>query len=298
MTIRHLKIFVSVCENNNSVTKAAEALYIAQPTVSQSIAELERQYNVELFERINRRLVLTEIGQELLAKAREILASFEDFESLAESRGKTPRVRIGSALTLGQTVIPPFLQALRKSKLQLRPSVTIKPSAAIQKELENGNLDFAILDGEIESPYLTSRPFRDEKLVVVAHHSFAVPARLRLKEFVKYPLLLREHGNLARDYLDRLLHEHNLSVQPTIDSVNNQALITATFAGLGIALLPDSVVRGHIRQGSFKEIAVEGLDAIRTISIVMHKNKKLNPIQQEAFELLQSINETLTVEGA
>ena len=288
MTIRHLKIFVSVCEHN-SVTKAAEALYIAQPTVSQTIAELERQYNVELFERINKRLVLTEIGKELLVKAKEILSGFEDFESLAVSHGRTPRVRVGSALTLGQTVIPQFMKAVTEAGLNVQPQIVIKPSAAIQKELESGNLDFAILDGEITSPFLSAQPFKEENLVVVARHDFPVPNRLRLKEFIRYPLLLRESGNLARDYLEKLVHDHNLHVRPTIDSVNNQVLITATRSGLGIALLPDSVVRKYIRRNELKEIAVEHLDAIRTNYIVIHKNKKLNPVQQQAFDLLKTL---------
>lgn len=288
MTIRHLRIFVSVCEHS-SVTRAAEALYIAQPTVSHCIAEMEKHYNVELFERINQRLVLTEIGKELFMKGKDILAEFEEFETLAESRGESPLIRVGSALTLGQTVIPAFMKALQDAGLKIQPQITIKPSVAIQRELERGNLDFAILDGEITSPYLIAQPFKDEKLVAVAHHDFAVPDSLRLKNFVKYPLLLREQGNLARDYLEKLLHDHNLSVRPTIDSVNNQVLITATFACLGIAFLPDSVVREHIEQGNLKEISVDGLDAVRTNYIVIHKNKKLNLLQQQAFDILRNI---------
>ncbi len=288
MTIRHLKIFVCVCEYN-SVSRAAEALYIAQPTVSHCISEMEKRYNVELFERINQRLVLTEIGKELFVKGKEILAEFEEFENLAESQGKSPLVRVGSALTLGQTVIPQFMQVLRDTGLNIRPHIVIKPSVAIQRELERGNLDFAILDGEITSPYLIAQPFKEEKLVAVAHRDFTVPDTLTLREFVKYPLLLRERGNLARDYLEKLLHDHALSVQPTIDSVNNQVLITATFSNLGIAFLPDSVVRGHIEDGNLKEIAVQELDAIRTNYIVIHKNKKLNFLQQQAFDILKSI---------
>ena len=84
MTIRHLKIFVAVCEYG-STTKAAEALYIAQPTISSTVTELEHYYNVALFERINQRLVLTDIGKEILAKAKDILAGFEDFENLSRN---------------------------------------------------------------------------------------------------------------------------------------------------------------------------------------------------------------------
>ncbi len=288
MTIRHLRIFVSVCEHN-SVTRAAQALYMAQPTVSHCIAEMEKHYNVELFERINQRLVLTDIGKELFMKGKEILAEFEDFENLAESRGKSPRVRVGSALTLGQTVIPRFMQLLGENGLNIRPSVLIKPSVAIQRELERGNLDFAILDGEITSPYLIAQPFKNEKLVAVAHRDFDAPSTLELKEFIKYPLLLREQGNLAREYLERLLHDHNLNVRPTIDSVNNQVLITAALSKLGIAFLPDSVVREQLEGNELKQISVEGLDAIRTDYIVIHKNKKLNLLQQQAFDILKSM---------
>ena len=94
---------------------------------------------------------------------------------------------------------------------------------------------------------------------------------------------------MAREYLERLLHDHNLNVRPTIDSVNNQVLITAALSKLGIAFLPDSVVREQLEGNELKQISVEGLDAIRTDYIVIHKNKKLNLLQQQAFDILKSM---------
>ena len=82
MTVRHLKTFIAVCEAGG-ITKAASALYVAQPAVSQTIAEIEKYYNVILFDRIGNRLVLTDSGKRLLAKAKETVASFDDFEQLA-----------------------------------------------------------------------------------------------------------------------------------------------------------------------------------------------------------------------
>ena len=84
MTIRHLKILIAVCENG-SITKAAEMLHIAQPAVSCTIAEIEKYYKVVLFDRINQRLVITDAGKNLLLKAREVIASFDDFEGRAAS---------------------------------------------------------------------------------------------------------------------------------------------------------------------------------------------------------------------
>ena len=87
MTIRHLKIFICVCECGG-ITKAAEAMHMAQPTVSTTISELEKYYNVLLFDRINQRLVLTPTGKELLVKAKNVLAGFDDFETAANFGGQ------------------------------------------------------------------------------------------------------------------------------------------------------------------------------------------------------------------
>ena len=95
MTIRHLKMFAAVCEYGG-VTRAAEALHVAQPVVSTAVSELEKYYGIRLFERINQRLVITEQGGELLVKARDVISCFEDFEGLAREDSGKPRVRVGS----------------------------------------------------------------------------------------------------------------------------------------------------------------------------------------------------------
>ncbi len=288
MTLRHLKIFVSVCECG-STTRAAELLYIAQPTISHTISELEKYYNVRLFDRINQRLVLTEIGQELLAKAKEILLGFEDFESLASFRGHSPRVRIGATLTLGQTLIPQFLKKINEEHPYIRCEVVIKPYENIEHEIENGNLDFAIVEGDVPSTMLKISPLKADRLLVVANADFDVPEHLTVSELAKYPLLLRERGNASRDTLERALSAENLHIQPRIDSANNQALIAAIYASLGISVLPESYVGGHIERGKFKKLYVEGLDVNYTNYIVIHKNKKLNSIQQQAYSVLMDM---------
>jgi len=286
MTLRHLKIFVAVCEYG-STTKAAEALYIAQPTISYTIGELEKYYNVVLFERINQRLVLTEIGKEILAKAKEILTGFEDFESLARFGGTKTKVRMGASLTLGQTVIPNFCKSIEQKVPEAELQVTIAPYFGIRKDIESGNLDFAIIDEAVSSSNISAIPFRTDRLVVVASSEFDVPKKLSIEEIVKYPLLLSERGNASRDVIEKAVARKNLTMQPRIESVNNQAIITAIYASLGLSILPDSFVRGHIERGKLKEISLDELEADYAIYIVMHKNKKLNPIQQRVFDELK-----------
>lgn len=288
MTLRHLKMFVTVCETG-SVTRAAEQMYIAQPTVSHAISELERYYNVRLFDRINQRLILTDTGRELLVTAKEILSGFESFERLASFGGQSPRVRIGASLTLGQTLIPPYLTRLSREHAEIEAQVVIKTSASIQGEIENGNLDFAVVEGEISSPYLRAEPFMRDRIVAVANAEDGVPDTLTAEKLSTYPLLLRDHGSASRTFLERLFSAHGLPVRPRMESVNDQALITAVYASLGIAFLPESFVRGHIARGRFKEIRIRDLDSERNNYLIMHKNKRLNAIQEAAYRLLKEI---------
>ncbi len=288
MTLRHLKIFVAVCEYG-STTKAAEALFIVQPTISHTIAEMEHYYNVKLFDRINQRLVVTDTGKELLVKAKEILGGFDDFESLATCVGQNPKVRIGASLTLGQMTVPKFLQRIKDEGICVRPQILIRQAGAIERELERGNLDFAIVGGEIESPYLKSEAISLDRFVAVCNAHDDIPEKLTVEQLTTYPLLLREYGSASRDYFEKVAAGKGLKIEPLMDSSNNQALVTALYASLGVAFLPDSYVKDHLRRGRFKEITIEGLTVERGNYLVIHKNKRLNDLQQQAYDLLKEI---------
>ncbi|MBE6656491.1 MAG: LysR family transcriptional regulator [Ruminococcaceae bacterium] len=288
MTLRHLKMFVAVCESG-SVTRASEQLYIAQPTVSHAISELEKYYNVKLFDRINQRLILTDTGRELLVTAKEILSGFESFERLASFGGQSPRVRIGASLTLGQTVVPPYLKRLGAEHPEIEAQLMIKTSASIQAEIENGNLDFAIVEGEVASPYLRAELLMRDRLVAVANAADKVPDTLSAEALAHYPLLLRDHGSASRAFLEKLLTAKGIHIVPRMESVNDQALITAVYASLGIALLPESFVGGHIARGKFKEIKIEDLDSRRNNYLIIHKNRRLNSFQETAYSLMKEM---------
>ena len=288
MTLRHLKIFVAVCKHG-STTKAADALYIAQPTISLTISELEKYYNVTLFDRINQRLILTDIGKELLVKAKDILSGFEDFEALATFSGKSPKVKIGATLTLGQTLIPKFLKRIKEENLNIRPQILIRQASTLENELEQGNLDFAVIGGDIVSPYLTATHISRERFIAVANADYDVPSSLTLKEFVSYPLLLLEYGSSSRKLLEEIVSAKGLRVSPIIDSSNNQALVTALNESLGIAYLTDSYVLEYIAKKKFKEIVIEDLTTSRSNNLVIHKSKKLNTLQQQAYNLMKTL---------
>lgn len=288
MTIRHLKIFVAVCEHG-STTKAAEALFIVQPTISHAINELERFYKVPLFERINQRLVITDVGKELLAKAKEIIAGFEDFESLATFHGQNPLVKIGASLTLGQTIIPRFLEVVQEQNYNINPQVLIRQSTRIQNELEKSTLDFGLIGGNVTSPHLRAFPLSNEQFVAVCHADYDVYKEITFEQLTKLPLLIREHGSSSRDFLENVAEVKGLTLSPKMDSSNNQAIVTAIRSKLGVGFLTEGYVKDFIQSGEFKIINIKDVVATQTNYLVLHKNKKLNSFQQQAFDIIKTL---------
>ncbi len=288
MTLRHLKIFVAVCDCGG-VTNAAEELHITQPAVSHTIAELEKYYNIVLFERMNQRLVLTPIGHEILARAKDIVRGFEEFEEFAFLGGTNPGVHIGCSLTLGQMIIPAYVNLLKSEHPHIRPKILIRSTAALEHELESGNIDFAIIESDTSSPHIRTEPFKKDRMLVVANSNFDIPDEIKPEELSQYPLLLREIGSATREFFDRFASQYGLKVEPMMESANNQAIIASLYASLGVAFLPEGFVEGHIGRGKFKEIKVEGFDGNRTSYIAMHKNKKLTMAGHEAYEALKKM---------
>lgn len=286
MTLKHLRVFVAVCEQGG-ITRAAEALHMVQPAVSTTISELEKYYQAALFDRIHQRLVLTELGRELLVKAKNILSEFENFEETATLGGRTPRLRIGSSLTLGKTVLPRFLELVRDRLPQLELTLIVERTAVIEEKLECGELDLAMIEGELRSAHLKKVPFGEDRLLAVCSPEYPVSAEMMPTELIRHPLLLREKGSASRALLDKALLEARLSVTPYAESISNEALVALAKGGHGIAVLPEGIVNEALLRQELRSLTVVGWSLSRTHYIVMRNNKRLNAQCQQAIDLLK-----------
>ena len=115
MTIRHLTVFAAVAEQG-SMSAAAKHLYLSQPTVSQAVRELEAHYNGLLFERLGKKLYLTERGKLLLPHAREMIRQFQQLEELMQNQGQSSTLKLGSTLTVGTCLTPSIILCRKKSR--------------------------------------------------------------------------------------------------------------------------------------------------------------------------------------
>ena len=182
MTIRHLTVFVAVAEQG-SMSAAAKHLYLSQPTVSQAIRELEAHYNGLLFERLGKKLYLTERGKLLLPHAREMIRQFQQLEELMQNQGQSSTLKLGSTLTVGTCLTPSIILDLQKKIPDLDVYSFVTNTQNIEQKLLRSELDAAVVEGEIHSPDLDrsshyrrlSGPRRRKKASVLPQRTHPCP---------------------------------------------------------------------------------------------------------------------------
>lgn len=284
MTLRHLNIFCEVCKTG-SITRAAENLYLAQPAVSVAISELEKNYNIQLFERINKRLVITDLGKIMYGEACRVLDAFSEFEEQAKNATKTEKLRLGSSLTVGKYMIPYIVSEISKNFKDVKLSVKIQQTKLIEDMILRGELDFALIESKPISDTLKVLPFYEDKLVAVCAADYKISDRVSAKELCRHKFLLREKGSAARDFFDSFCEREKIKITPCLESVSTQAIIQCLTAIGGISILSYHLVKDFLNDGSLKQIYIENADFIRTYSLIMHANKRLTATQKDILNL-------------
>lgn len=285
MTLRHLRVFLAVYQTQN-VTRAAERLHMTQPTVTRAVQELERYYGVRLFERINRRLYITQSGRQLYARAVHIVGSFDRMEKELKNWDEFGLLRIGATPTLASVLLPKTLMTFEKKHPKLRVRCSVENGTHLQEALADDRLDFALIEGEVAAEHLHAEPFSEDRLILLLPPDDPrrnAPA-LTLRELAESPLLLREKGSMGRSFLDRVFAAHDLPLEPLMESISTHAIIQAVHAGLGISFLPQRLIRHSVESGFVATRAVDDEPFFRRNFAVWHEDKFLTRSARELLE--------------
>lgn len=291
MTIRHLKTFILVAELG-SVSKAAEELHVAQPSVSQTIKELENYYNANLFNREERKLKLTKEGLEILAKAKEVVTSFDEFEDLANNSKNKAIIDIGATMTFGTFSLPSILDLLKKEVPNGETHLYIDKIQPLEEKILKGDLDFAFIEGLPTNKNIKMDVFGEDQLIVVAGNNYPIKEKIKLSDLVKYDLLIREKGSAPRKILDNALHSKGIRIDnPKMESISNMIIISLVMKNKGVGILPYDIVKRYLDEGLIREIKTDTL-LIRKLCIIHHKNKHFSSIEKKAYKLCEEFLKT------
>lgn len=286
MKIRHLRIFKMVCEEE-SITKAAEKLFITQPAVSHAISELESDLDICLFDRISRKIYLNETGKLFLEKVTKLLDAYDHLEQNIKELAENAPIKIGSSITIANFILPKAIVDFETIYKNTPTKVIIGNARNIEEMLYNNEIDLGLIEGVIYNEELIKVPFSSYKLAIICSpkHKFAFEEAIDINKLIQERLLLREKGSAIRDVFDSALLLHNLRVNPDWTSINSQSLIYAVKQNLGISVLPKILVEEEIARGEICEIKVNNFELVNVNHIVYHKDK----FQTKSFKMLIEI---------
>lgn len=294
MTLRHMKIFATVCFSK-SVTEAAKELGMAQPAVSLAIRELEDHYQVPLFDRISHKLYITEDGKKLLQYALRIIGLFDEVESTIKDGNSSGTLRIGSSITIGTCLLPDYVKRFRAISSKVRIYVTIDNSAEIEKKVLENQLDFGLIEGNVHSDRILCRKFLKDELAFVCRANGTLSDRTEISpdELPGLPFILREKGSGTRELFDSALLTKGLTLVPEWESVSTKAIINAVKNGLGVSVLPIRLVERELASKELVRLKISGIELERSFYLIYHKDKHLPAAAQTFFKILFSGKETV-----
>ena len=274
MTLRHMRIFQKIYETQ-SVTRAAEALHMTQPAVTRALQELEKYYGLRLFERLNRRLTVTEAGRRMYDYALHLTETFDTMEKSLRDWERQGVLRVGASVSLGCSLLPQLARTFQEEHPGVEVRVRIANGELLRRALLENRLDLALLEGEENGADLMLTPFAagEMALIVPPGHPLARAGGATLAQAAAYPLLLRETGSATRRFLDQLLMSRGLAVQPVWESASTQALLSAVREGLGITLVPWALARQTVLRGEAERCPVTDAELIRRRYVAWHPSK-------------------------
>lgn len=292
---RDLEIFAKVVELE-SFSKAAEAVFLAQATVSERIASLETKVGSQLLDRLGRKVVPTAAG-ELLYKHAILLAEMKATAKQEMSRFlglEEGEITMGGSTIPGEYILPKLMGQFNKRYPRLTVNLLISDSSHIEKSVLTGNLEIGVIGFKSNLPNLLCQKLWQDELVLAlpAKHPLAKQKRITLKALCKQPFILREEGSgtlkmfatyLSKKGIERL---DKLDVRARFGS--STAIKEGVKAGLGLSILSKRALGTEVEAGLIKTLPIDGLTMTRDFYVIRNKQRIASPATDAMFAFLRT----------
>ena len=280
MELRNIKSFIKVAEFEN-FSKAAEVLGYAQSTITLQIQQLEQELGVNLFDRIGKRVLLSEKGRAFLSYANEMMKlEAEAIETVSENDTPTGTLRVGTIESIASSFLPALLEEYLKKCPQVHLDIVIGVTLELYDQLEKGNLDIVFLaDRPVYRPALKtvySRPI-SVPFIASATHPLANRRNVSPERLTQETILLTEKNNNYRQMFDELAIEHNVAFPHTQEISSIAIILHFLQKKIGVTFLPDYATLPILQKNNLALFTVAGFDIRMYLLILFHKQKWVTP---------------------
>ncbi|WP_409526107.1 LysR family transcriptional regulator [Nitrincola sp. MINF-07-Sa-05] len=281
-TLRQLDVFIETARTAN-VSRAAEQLNLSQSAASNALKELENQYEIQLFDRVGKRLVLNDLGRAIRPLAEALLDQARELEQHLQQRSALGSLNIGATLTIGNYLAVGILTRYRAAYPQASVRLQVANTASIIEKVANFELDLGMIEGELNHPDLTLTPWTKDELVVFCspQHPLAEKGTLSDEDILATDWILREPGSGTRQTFDRAMHGLIAELKPPLELQHTEAIKRAVESGLGLGCLSRLSVEDNIRRGALVPLELPGRPLDRQFYLVQHQHKFLSKALQE-----------------
>ena len=282
VTLRQLRVFDTVAQHL-SFSAASRELHLTQPAVSMQVKSLEDEAGLPLFDRVGKRVFLTEAGAELLRHSRIISQQLRDAEEAFAARKGLTQGRLNITMVSTAKYFAPRLLA---QFLKIHPGVTVRLSASNREtvigQIADNEVDLAIMGRPPQRMETVAEPFARHPHVIIAapDHPLAGRRRVPLSRLACETFLVREPGSGTRGLLERLFADHGLSLNVSMELASNETIKQAVIVGMGVSFLSRHTIDLELRTGRLVILEVAGLPIVRDWYVVHLEAKQLSPVAQ------------------
>ncbi|VVS92678.1 selenium metabolism-associated LysR family transcriptional regulator [Desulfoluna spongiiphila] len=296
MDFWQLTIFCKVVEFK-SFSRAAEAIYLSQPTVSSHIKDLEEHCGFRLLDRLGKEVLPTKAGELLFSYAKRLLALRDETETaLSQFRGITKgTLNLGGSTIPGGYILPAIIGRFAKAHPEVQISLTIRDTREIADGILNGDVELAVTGAPLSDPAIFQEPlFEDDmRLIVPAGHPWAKRKSIPMEMLKAEPFVTREKGSGTLKSLDQSLTDAGFNpscLKIAARMGNTVSVCEAVKCGVGVSILSTRAVERDIQAGLLAAIAIEGVDLKRSFYLTRHKKRTPSPLADAFADFLRKAN--------
>ena len=277
-TLRQLQVFLAVADQQN-VSKAAVQLNLSQSAASSSLKQLEQQFDLQLFDRIGKRLQLNEQGRLIRSKAERLLAEARELEQAMSKQADASNLRVGATLTIGNYLAVNIMAEMMRQQPNARIHLEVANTATISEKVLNYDLDIGLIEGELQNPDLEVTPWRDDELAVFCSPEHPLTKQVSTKQpitdadLLTARWILREVGSGTQQAFERAMHGILPRLTVAHELQHTEAIKRAVEANLGIGCLSEITLKEAFERGSLVRIPVLHRNFKRKFYFIIHKQK-------------------------
>lgn len=273
-SLRQLQVFLAAAHFEN-ITRAARSLSMSQSAASSALKELEQQFDIQLFDRVGKRLQLNELGRLVRPQAEALLAQAQELEVALQQHQQPGNLNVGATLSIGNYLAVNLMARYMADQPNAKVRLDVENTAAIAQKVINFELDVGLVEGEIQHPELEVIPWREDELVVFASpdHPLATQQRLSDHDLKAASWILRESGSGTRQTFDRIMSGILPELNVLLELQHTEAIKRAVGAGMGLGCLSRVTLEDAFARGNLVPLAIPQRNTQRLFYFVLHKQK-------------------------